>query len=1355
MKSNLEFMKSAYPERYGCFAGVYYYCLKDWDPATGTYVENCAPDHRQYVNHWKAADTPCTNRLLEGSTNDCLVTPGTCYQMTSMNSGLWTYSECRYTYKPNDTECTVEDDSFYKNACVDTYKCYNGTCIMDTYKTCPSDECTTSHCDATTGECTEPEPKMICPSNQYDNNDFCNQEPACPACGDSYVSGEEECDDGNTEDGDGCAADCTLEDDSKCPLKDYPDRDQECASIGPDSYDKADADGLHHKYCDAECKLSECSDGKDNDDDASDDQPYGMSGYDQGDPGCFECSDCAIAAAKESGGITEYRKIADSDPLELKDGSENNDCGGEQVSWHWYDIFLSPGKFLASLIYPNPNRNERCTSIPIIPVGACRAMGGEYEVTGQGKNQKCTCGSGDSIKADSQTIGATEKVNNTRYVAMCIKTNLSYQTITKAQDPRTVPESIVPGCIEDASKLSSWNARDPYFKPRFNGSVENAAAFSECSCRASEQLTLTYIKAWVDRENEERGKLYEMYQQQRQTINPNDAAKLEKLDRAYQDAVRQLAARYRDARAPYFAWLQNYPYQNGGNNAFNFFGGVTENDSVVPGAQLLPQLMEFVPEELEEGEQKHSAKTLFGAYKNYLQQNPISNPYANEATIQGVIDLSANLCPAPPQPDFLKSDEDPEPPPIVPNDAIPLEPGFNEDDADRVNVVFVGVGYDKPDDIKSMANDVKTGLLSVQPWNALSDKVQFWIAPQTISKQDFGEHEPLTMDSAMSGRNIATTCATDIGAPGLNNVLKIVLCNVQSEYGQGSGPEATLWVSRSTSWAFATTTFLSHEVGHAFSGLADEYTWEGFPNRPTYPNCAPDQATAEQWWGGIGVTDSFEGCSYVPSNVRATKCGIMNSGCSVGTVDEDGTYDTEKYGKVGDTLAAYQLAFFAGGSTERDPKPETFAAKRARLQAEEDARQKENRRIAERMYQEYLDSLQIQHPESEQALEVTLELQNDGHYKVTRTNPRVVSGGVKPRIVPGGVSVGVQVGGTLYTQTASIEGSTMEPLMSETDKNPPVHFPEPPKKITVQIGLGDTPLSVVRDLAAHPEVIGVRECNNSDADSGNDCPAPMFNGKTLPTQLPPFPVRGEPPVQPEPYDSSSADASSDAGRQQSVSSAASQRSSVTVVPSSVVSLQSSKAPTASSQSSAVWIAQGSAMSAGVCPADMCGQGGADYCAQAGQQCANMQEIPCFRCVAVAGASSAASSAPAVAFASSALPSSLPWQPPVTVSSAQAVVPSPVCGDRVLGVGEQCDDGNRQNGDGCSAACTVEHAAAQQLPAQLIPAPNQPLTPSMLQPVYVQRAAAPATPSSGPATAAAIAAGAASGLAYMRRKKRKG
>jgi cysteine-rich repeat protein len=34
-------------------------------------------------------------------------------------------------------------------------------------------------------------------------------------------------------------------------------------------------------------------------------------------------------------------------------------------------------------------------------------------------------------------------------------------------------------------------------------------------------------------------------------------------------------------------------------------------------------------------------------------------------------------------------------------------------------------------------------------------------------------------------------------------------------------------------------------------------------------------------------------------------------------------------------------------------------------------------------------------------------------------------------------------------------------------------------------------------------------------------------------------------------------------------------------------------------------------------------------------------------------------------------------------------PSPVCGNGILEAGEQCDDGNLVNGDGCSSTCTIE------------------------------------------------------------------
>jgi cysteine-rich repeat protein len=44
--------------------------------------------------------------------------------------------------------------------------------------------------------------------------------------------------------------------------------------------------------------------------------------------------------------------------------------------------------------------------------------------------------------------------------------------------------------------------------------------------------------------------------------------------------------------------------------------------------------------------------------------------------------------------------------------------------------------------------------------------------------------------------------------------------------------------------------------------------------------------------------------------------------------------------------------------------------------------------------------------------------------------------------------------------------------------------------------------------------------------------------------------------------------------------------------------------------------------------------------------------------------------------------------PVALGGAEVTLPG--CGDGAIGVGEQCDDGNVSDGDGCSASCMLEN-----------------------------------------------------------------
>ena len=100
--------------------------------------------------------------------------------------------------------------------------------------------------------------------------------------------------------------------------------------------------------------------------------------------------------------------------------------------------------------------------------------------------------------------------------------------------------------------------------------------------------------------------------------------------------------------------------------------------------------------------------------------------------------------------------------------------------------------------------------------------------------------------------------------------------------------------------------------------------------------------------------------------------------------------------------------------------------------------------------------------------------------------------------------------------------------------------------------------------------------------------------------------------------------------------------------------------------------------------------------------------------------------------------------------------NPRCGDGVPDGNEQCDDGNTFSGDGCSAACQREAVATVgsqiiDLPISLPPfTPGTPTTP--IGPVTPIATSHPPAGQTGPAAVAVMAAGAATGWAWMRRQR---
>ncbi|OGJ64646.1 hypothetical protein A3C37_00205 [Candidatus Peribacteria bacterium RIFCSPHIGHO2_02_FULL_53_20] len=92
---------------------------------------------------------------------------------------------------------------------------------------------------------------------------------------------------------------------------------------------------------------------------------------------------------------------------------------------------------------------------------------------------------------------------------------------------------------------------------------------------------------------------------------------------------------------------------------------------------------------------------------------------------------------------------------------------------------------------------------------------------------------------------------------------------------------------------------------------------------------------------------------------------------------------------------------------------------------------------------------------------------------------------------------------------------------------------------------------------------------------------------------------------------------------------------------------------------------------------------------------------------------------------------------------------PVCGNGILETAEQCDDGNLFDTDGCNAQCQVvapPKPAAPPLVAQVIPLPEPP--------TYTYIPVRAPIGDTGPAAIAVMASGAAAGVGWMRRRRKK-
>ena len=232
-----------------------------------------------------------------------------------------------------------------------------------------------------------------------------------------------------------------------------------------------------------------------------------------------------------------------------------------------------------------------------------------------------------------------------------------------------------------------------------------------------------------------------------------------------------------------------------------------------------------------------------------------------------------------------------------------LIPGWNRPSADRINVVFAVSGDVTLEDALATARDLvawdgpllvaaddtllgatatpaqvwslEFGPFAIEPLRSARDRFNLWLLDDLVASSSALAYSapPLGFDAPLPDFGVPDVQVTRLHfqAPGRFG---------RSEAGWPSftspdGPTvvardglgfAGVYLALPSGYTRTQAHILAHEWGHALFDLRDEYQEPSRGVVHGYPNCAPDEATAEEWWGGqVGAIDPFV-YEYVDEN---------------------------------------------------------------------------------------------------------------------------------------------------------------------------------------------------------------------------------------------------------------------------------------------------------------------------------------------------------------------------------------------------------------------------------------------------------------------------------------------------------
>lgn len=244
-------------------------------------------------------------------------------------------------------------------------------------------------------------------------------------------------------------------------------------------------------------------------------------------------------------------------------------------------------------------------------------------------------------------------------------------------------------------------------------------------------------------------------------------------------------------------------------------------------------------------------------------------------------------------------------------------PGHNRLNEQKINLVFVGVNFPLDTNLKQVLSGFinypqmetlgKQSLFATEPFKNNKNLFNLWYVDE-IKRGQFADVAEAT---ACADKCYTDAYKTDFCQLENKYTMNVCFANCQAMaffYADGSSTHFSfpnirpnwnpLELDFTGGYTFKPEDGIvgTHEFGHSFGELVDEYIFEGAQRDfPLFPNCADSENQAMQWWGDIeGQGEEktrvgyFPGCSYVDSNVRPTENSLMRISDLLETVEDFG-----------------------------------------------------------------------------------------------------------------------------------------------------------------------------------------------------------------------------------------------------------------------------------------------------------------------------------------------------------------------------------------------------------------------------------------------------------------------------------